>query len=93
MPFKFFSENHQQETRSNMIWHQRVIKRVGVWRHLLSPMYISVVLFLSVLLLPAIFLPVTWYPWVYYVTSENQDLCKCWLIKIFALLVFLLSSI
>ena len=61
---------------SNLAWHNRIIQRVGVWRHLLSPMYISVVLFLSVLLLPAIFLPVTWYPWVYYVTDDNTDLSK-----------------
>ena len=61
---------------SNLVWHQRIIQRVGVWRHLLSPMYISVVLFLSVLLLPAIFLPVTWYPWVDYVTNKDTDLSK-----------------
>jgi len=76
MLFLFVLEFDKKQDLSHIIWHQRIIKRVGVWRHLLSPMYISVVLFLSVLLLPAIFLPVTWFPWVYYVTGQNEDLCK-----------------
>ena len=57
-------------------WYQRILYRMGVWRHLLSPIYIFVVLFLSVLLLPSVFLPVTWFPWTMYVTHDSEDLCK-----------------
>ncbi|CAF2361322.1 unnamed protein product [Rotaria sp. Silwood2] len=58
----------------NMSWYRHIVNRVGVWQHLLSPIYIFVVLYLSVLLLPTVFLPVTWFPWVMYVTNENEDL-------------------
>ncbi|CAF3078445.1 unnamed protein product [Rotaria sp. Silwood2] len=43
----------------NMKWYIRVLNREGVWHHLLSPLYLLVVLFLSILLLPGIFLAVT----------------------------------
>jgi hypothetical protein len=51
-------------------------QRTGVWEHLTSHLYILVVLFLSVLLMPSVFLSVTWYPWVYYVTNQNTSLGK-----------------
>jgi hypothetical protein len=53
-------------------------------------MYISVVLFLSVLLLPAVFLPVTWFPWVSYVTNNNENLCKFFLFFILYSLFFII---
>ncbi|CAF1035387.1 unnamed protein product [Rotaria sordida] len=58
----------------NMPWYRRIVNRVGVWQHLLNPIYIFVVLYLSVLLLPAVFLPVTWFPWIMYVTNGNENL-------------------
>ncbi|CAF1274177.1 unnamed protein product [Rotaria sp. Silwood1] len=57
-----------------MKWYIRILKRKGVWYYLTSPLYILVVLFLSVLLLPGIFLSVTWYPWVYYITKQDKIL-------------------
>ncbi|CAF0942748.1 unnamed protein product [Didymodactylos carnosus] len=57
-----------------MKWHTRVLKRKGVWYYLTSPLYLLVVLFLSILLLPGIFLAVTWYPWVYYITKQDTIL-------------------
>ncbi|CAF3896288.1 unnamed protein product [Rotaria magnacalcarata] len=54
-----------------MKWYTRILKRKGVWQYLISPLYILVVLFLSILLLPGIFLSVTWYPWVYYITKKD----------------------
>ena len=59
-----------------MKWYTRVLKRQGVWQHLTSPLYILVVLFLSILLLPGIFLAVTWYPWVYHITNKDTVLSK-----------------
>ncbi|CAF1117414.1 unnamed protein product [Adineta steineri] len=52
-------------------WYTRILKRQGVWHYLTSPLYLLVVLFLSILLLPGIFLAVTWYPWVYYITQQD----------------------
>ncbi|CAF3225742.1 unnamed protein product [Rotaria sp. Silwood2] len=55
-------------------WYTRILKRKGVWYHLTSPLYILVVFFLSILLLPGIFLSVTWFPWVYYITKQDTIL-------------------
>ncbi|CAF2651537.1 unnamed protein product [Rotaria sp. Silwood2] len=55
-------------------WYTRILKRKGVWHHLTSPLYLLLVLFLSILLLPGIFLAVTWYPWVYYITKQDKIL-------------------
>ncbi|CAF2755904.1 unnamed protein product [Rotaria sp. Silwood2] len=82
LPYKFATNSNanieptqpHESNVDNMTWYQRIIKRVGVWEHLLSPVYILVVLYLSFLLLPAVFLPVTWFPWVWYVTNENEAL-------------------
>ncbi|CAF3709331.1 unnamed protein product [Rotaria sordida] len=57
-----------------MKWYIRILKRQGVWHYLTSPLYLLVVLFLSILLLPGIFLAVTWYPWVYYITKQDTIL-------------------
>ncbi|CAF1453618.1 unnamed protein product [Adineta steineri] len=57
-----------------MKWYTRILKRKGVWQYLTSPLYLLVVLFLSILLLPGIFLAVTWYPWVYYITNQDTVL-------------------
>ncbi|UJR12570.1 hypothetical protein I4U23_016746 [Adineta vaga] len=55
-------------------WYARIFQRKGVWHYLTSPLYLLVILFLSVLLLPGIFLAVTWYPWVYYITKQDITL-------------------
>lgn len=55
-----------------MRWYKQIYKRKGVWHYLTSPLYILVVLFLSILLLPGIFLSVTWYPWVEYITNDTD---------------------
>lgn len=60
----------------NINWYMKIIKRKGVWHYLTSPLYILVVLFLSILLLPGIFLSVTWYPWVFYITKQDILLSK-----------------
>ena len=59
-----------------MKWYTRILRRKGVWHYLTSPLYLLVVLFLSILLLPGIFLAVTWYPWVYYITQQDRILSK-----------------
>jgi hypothetical protein len=59
-----------------MKWYTRILKRKGVWHYLTSPLYILMVLFLSILLLPGIFLAVTWYPWVYHITKQDTILSK-----------------
>ncbi|CAF5037837.1 unnamed protein product, partial [Rotaria sp. Silwood1] len=61
--------NHPTETK----WYTKIHHRVGIWKHLISPLYILVVLFLSFLILPTNILSVTWYPWVYFVTDNNKD--------------------
>ncbi|CAF1434745.1 unnamed protein product [Adineta ricciae] len=63
-------------TTAEVKWYSKIYQRTGVWSHLLSPVYILVVLFLSILLLPSILLSVTWYPWVYYITNQNTLLGK-----------------
>jgi hypothetical protein len=57
-------------------WYIKIYRRHGVWEHILSPVYIMLVLFTSMVLLPTIFLSVIWYPWVYYITDNNESLCK-----------------
>ena len=57
-------------------FYKKILKCQGIWKHLTSPLYILVVLYLSVLLMPSIFLAVTWYPWVYYITNEDVELSK-----------------
>ncbi|CAF3816856.1 unnamed protein product [Rotaria sp. Silwood1] len=64
--------NHNEINQMN--WYERILKRKGVWHHLISPLYLLVVLFLSLLLLPGIFLSVIWYPWVYYITKQDTIL-------------------
>ena len=59
-------------------WYIQIRQRQGVWKHLTSPLYILVVLFLSILLMPSIFLTVTWYPWVLFITNHNTSLGKIW---------------
>ncbi|CAF4879137.1 unnamed protein product [Rotaria sp. Silwood1] len=66
--------NHNEINQMN--WYERILKRKGVWHHLISPLYLLVVLFLRLLLLPGIFLSVIWYPWVYYITKQDTILSK-----------------
>ncbi|CAF0837946.1 unnamed protein product [Rotaria sordida] len=68
------ADNNQRSNVNEMVWYQRIVNRVGVWEHLLSPVYILVVLYLSFLLLPSVFLPVTWFPWVMHITKDNEPL-------------------
>lgn len=42
-----------------------------VWQHLKNPLYILVILFLSILLLPSVFLSVIWQPWIKYITEQD----------------------
>ncbi|CAF2769945.1 unnamed protein product [Rotaria sp. Silwood2] len=90
LPYQFDTKLEKKKIRSNIInnedqssnnseidktkWYMRILKRKGVWNYLTSPLYILVVLFLSILLLPGIFLAVTWYPWVYYITKQDTVL-------------------
>ncbi|CAF0855764.1 unnamed protein product [Didymodactylos carnosus] len=73
-------------------WYKMICKRKGLWKHLTSPLYILVVLFLSILLIPSTFLSVTWYPWVFYITNQNIKLANQYtfafnLVSIFAILI------
>lgn len=43
-------------------------------KHLLNPLYILVVLFLSILLIPTVFLSVYWDPFITYLTQPNVSL-------------------
>ncbi|CAF1194103.1 unnamed protein product [Adineta ricciae] len=63
-------------TDSETKWYIKIYQRTGIWNHLLSPLYILVVLFLSVLLLPSVLLSVIWYPWVHYITNQNTVLAN-----------------
>ncbi|CAF1335363.1 unnamed protein product, partial [Rotaria sordida] len=86
LPYQFDTKLEEKNVSSNSVidrsiseidrmkWYTRILKRKGVWYYLTSPLYILVVLFLSILLLPGIFLSVTWYPWVYYITQQNTIL-------------------
>lgn len=60
-----------------MKWYSRMCRRVGIWRHLTSPLYILVVLYLSILLIPIDLLSITWYPRVYYLTNQNISTGIC----------------
>ena len=44
------------------------------WKYFLSPSYILVVLFLSIVLIPSVFLSVIWEPLITFVTKQNQSL-------------------
>ncbi|CAF1279841.1 unnamed protein product [Adineta ricciae] len=63
-------------TDSETKWYIKIYQRTGIWNHLLSPLYILVVLFLSVLLLPSVLLSVIWYPWVHYITNQDTVLAN-----------------
>lgn len=67
------STNHT----TNMKWYSRMYRRVGVWKHLTSPLYILVVLYLSILLIPIDLLSITWYPRVYYLTNQSISAGIC----------------
>ncbi len=44
------------------------------WKYLFSPLYILVVLFLSILIIPTVFLSVFWQPFISYITNEDITL-------------------
>ena len=54
-----------------MKWYLQIYHRLGIWKHLTSPLYIMVVIFVSFLLIPVDLLSITWYPRVYYLTNQN----------------------
>jgi len=64
-------------------WYQNMFQRKGIWKHLLSPLYIMVVMFLSILLLSGTFLHIIWYPWVYYITNQDTSLSKLRLLSMY----------
>ncbi|CAF0951989.1 unnamed protein product [Adineta ricciae] len=55
-------------------WYTNIYQRVGFWKYLLNSLYILVVLYLSILLMPNILLSVTWYPWVYYISQNDKTI-------------------
>ena len=64
------------EVQSTTKWYTNIRQRVGIWKHLTNPLYILVVLYLSILLMPSILLSVTWYPWVYYINHNDKTISK-----------------
>ncbi|UJR13126.1 hypothetical protein I4U23_000150 [Adineta vaga] len=53
-------------------WYTNIYQRVGFWKYITNPLYILVVLYLSILLMPNILLSVTWYPWIYYINHNDK---------------------
>ena len=47
------------------------LNQKNFWKYLLSPLYILVVLFLSILLIPTVFLSVFWEPFITFLTKEG----------------------
>ena len=64
------------EVQTMTKWYTNIRQRVGIWKHLTNPLYILVVLYLSILLMPSILLSVTWYPWVYYINHNDKTISK-----------------
>ena len=52
-------------------WYSQMYQRTGIWEHLISMLYITVVFFLSTLLIVTNLLSITWYPRVYYLTNQS----------------------
>lgn len=73
---RIFPDTSDSAKTTKVKWYVQIRQRQGVWKYLTSPLYILVVLFLSLLLMPSIFLTVTWYPWVLYITNQNIPLGK-----------------
>ncbi|CAM4866798.1 unnamed protein product [Rotaria socialis] len=64
--------------------------RNTLWKNLRSPLYILVVLFLSIVLIPSVFLSVFWEPFITYITGDDESLANKYT---FAYNVSTLSSI
>jgi hypothetical protein len=75
-PLNVIPDLNSSEIVEKSKWYINISRRHGIWEHILSPVYIMLVLFTSMVLLPTIFLSVIWYPWVYYITDNNESLCK-----------------
>ncbi|CAF1305896.1 unnamed protein product [Rotaria sordida] len=52
------------------------LDRSSFWEHFRSPLYILVVLFLSILLIPSVFLAVVWEPSITFITGEDKSLAN-----------------
>jgi hypothetical protein len=64
------------ETKTKTKWYTNIRQRNGIWEHLTNPLYILVILYLSVLFIPYNLLSVTWYPWVYYIKDSDKTISK-----------------
>lgn len=73
LPYKF--DTHLEEN-SSKDESDKVYRHQGVWQHIISPLYILLILFLSILIMPSVFLSVTWYPWVYHITDQSTTQSK-----------------
>ncbi|CAF1363219.1 unnamed protein product [Adineta steineri] len=66
LPYKFNIElesNNQNELNEN-----------NLWKNLLNPLYLLVVLFLSILLIPSVLLSVIWEPLITFITNHDDTL-------------------
>lgn len=54
-------------------WYENITHRQGIWEHLTSPIYILIVLFLSILFTSVGLLSIIWYPWVLYIVGDDVD--------------------
>jgi hypothetical protein len=45
-----------------------------IYQYLRNPLYILVVLFLSIVLIPTVFLSVVWKPFITFITKEDESL-------------------
>ncbi|CAF4769593.1 unnamed protein product [Rotaria sp. Silwood1] len=52
------------------------LNRNSFWKHFRSPLYILVVLFLSILLIPSVFLAVVWEPSITFITEHDKSLAN-----------------
>ncbi|UJR11903.1 hypothetical protein I4U23_016081 [Adineta vaga] len=56
--------------------NQNETNEMTIWKTLRNPLYILIVLFLSVLIIPTVFLSVIWEPFIRFITKENESLSK-----------------
>jgi len=56
----------------NIELESKEINEKSFWKYLIDPLYILVVLFLSILLIPSVFLSVYWQPFITFITNKNN---------------------
>ncbi|CAF1581494.1 unnamed protein product [Adineta ricciae] len=64
LPYKFDIQLESTADRNH---------EINFWKTLRDPLYISVVLFLSVLIIPTVFLSVVWQPLIQFITNQNKS--------------------